>query len=368
MEHACDCRFDVCKSLSILFSPEQPTNPSQTDQLSQENIEFINSLSTSNIIEDQNCVHTSVIKYCGPSSSSPPTLTTVIEKLPDYIDLVSPVSSHDETEQELPLNHVTMAEEPLDLRINCKSITNTTNEMTSRKRTIREQHKSQKKMKTNPSSLLAPANKFVVDRKAISNTFTVYKCVLSSIYDIHTLIQVMLPEIVRILKIELVFKKLLKFHFCLHILFEKDSEDGLLLKTDYLSTKLTPLFQSDDINDITSEMLQGIEDRIDQYSQSGSGWRVAKIEVIELRIVKFRPLKGGCSDKSLPDELQKKTRSLRTVKCSVDCFMYSVLAVLHPTDHAYRPSRYVEFIERYDFSMVRGIVPLHNIKKIRTKE
>ena len=47
--------------------------------------------------------------------------------------------------------------------------------------------------------------------------------------------------------------------------------------------------------------------------------------------------------------------------------MYSVLAVLHPNDHAYRPSRYAEFINNYDFSMVRGIVPLQNIKKFAAK-
>ena len=311
-----------------------------------------------------------MIQYCGPSSSSltPEKLTTVIEKLPDYIDLVSPMSIHEQNE-ESDRNQIALEETPLDLRKNrnVESVTDSTNERTNNKRKIKDQHASQKKMKRNPASLLAPPNKFVLDRKAISDTFTIYKCVLSSIFDIHTLVQVMLPEIVRLLTIELVFKKLLKFHFCLHILFEKDSEDGLFLKSDYISTKLTPLFQSDDINRLASEMLQGIEDRIDQYSQSGSGWRVAKIEVIELRIVKFRPLKGGCEGKPLPDKLRKKTRSYRTVKCSVDCFMYSVLAALHPTDHAYRPSRYAEFINNYDFSMVRGIVPLHNIKNFEVK-
>ncbi|XP_053209828.1 uncharacterized protein LOC128393656 [Panonychus citri] len=136
---------------------------------------------------------------------------------------------------------------------------------------------------------------------------------------------------------------------------------------DYIWTRLTTLMQADDIINLVTDSLHGLESQIDEYSQRGSGWRLIKIDTIELRILKFRPIKGGCMQHPLPTELMKKTKSIRTVKCITDCFMYSVLAGLHPLDHAERTSRYSDLIDRYDFSMVRGIVELHQISRFEKR-
>ena len=284
--------------------------------------------------------------------------TTIIEKMPPspiYIDLVSPINNEQDEALDLTVNHQQSVNiDPPLVR-------------TSTKRIKPPKVLSAKKKKMNSLSLLSSQNKFELMSSALENTFTVYRCVLSSVYDIHTLIQVMMQEILRVLVMELNIKKILKFHFCIHIIFEKDSEDGVLRKTDYLWTKLKPLMQSDDILSIVTDTLLAFESQIDEYSQRGSGWRMIKVEIIELRIVKFRPMKGGCLDNPLPLQLVKKTKSLRTVKCTTDCFMYSVLAALHPMDHADRPSRYEPFLDFYDFSMARGLVSLHQIKKFEEK-
>ena len=102
--------------------------------------------------------------------------------------------------------------------------------------------------------------------------FTVYRCVLSNCYDITSLGIIMLPEIIKTLKVEQEVKLLFKFHYCLQLTFEKETEDGLVSKTDYFSTKLKPVLQSDDIDLLAAQMLQILESQIDQYSQTGSGW------------------------------------------------------------------------------------------------
>lgn len=136
--------------------------------------------------------------------------------------------------------------------------------------------KRKRKKKNQGVSLLAPINKFQNNNPAINDVFVIYRCVLSSIHDLISLMNEIIDEIVRVLQFELQRKKLIKFHFCLSILFEKDTEDGMIYSHSYFWSKLIPLYLIDDIVDTVNNSLQSIESQIDQFTERGSGWRMIK--------------------------------------------------------------------------------------------
>ena len=87
---------------------------------------------------------------------------------------------------------------------------------------------------------------------------------------------------------------------------------------------------------------------------------------MDIRVGKYVPRVGGCYTE-LPAWLLKR-KAILNIKTSTDCFMYSVLAALHPPlVHKNRPNQYIEHLEKYDFSDVRGIVSIKDVEKFERK-
>ena len=89
---------------------------------------------------------------------------------------------------------------------------------------------------------------------------------------------------------------------------------------------------------------------------------------LEVRIAKYVPYAGGCLRTQVLPLLQK-SHSIISFKCKEDCFMYCVLAHLHPkSKNAERcDSSYKQYIELYDFSDVRRTVFITSITKFERK-
>ncbi|XP_053205601.1 uncharacterized protein LOC128392015 [Panonychus citri] len=122
-----------------------------------------------------------------------------------------------------------------------------------------------------------------------------------------------------------------------------------------------PLYQGDDLNIEISQSFNEIREICDQFTEKGSGFWIESIQYIELSVGKYQPHKGGCSSHSLPAKLNSK-KCLINLKTETDCFMYSILASLHPASrNGQRISSYRTFIDLYDFSSCRGIVDLKQI-------
>ena len=56
-------------------------------------------------------------------------------------------------------------------------------------------------------------------------------------------------------------------------------------------------------------MLKEILATLDNYQQNGSGWYFEKMNVLEIHIVDYKPMKGG-SYIPLPEFIKKKMQSL----------------------------------------------------------
>ena len=67
------------------------------------------------------------------------------------------------------------------------------------------------------------------------------------------------------------------------------------------------------------------------FCTAGSGWVIEKLNVVELKISKYSPLRTG-SYIATPPQIETQRKSVLNIKNMEDnlCFIYSVLAALFP--------------------------------------
>ena len=77
-------------------------------------------------------------------------------------------------------------------------------------------------------------------------------------------------------------------------------------------------------------------DNLQKLKADGAGWRLDDILILEQTIIKFNPLRGSCSDYTMPERLARRACLINVVGSpanSMDCFRWAVLAGLHLPPH-----------------------------------
>ena len=64
--------------------------------------------------------------------------------------------------------------------------------------------------------------------------------------------------------------------------------------------------------------------KLDRYSELGSGWRLEKINTINLNIARYKPIRGGNSFAYTPADLSDKKAILNVQNKDNLCFLYSI--------------------------------------------
>ena len=158
----------------------------------------------------------------------------------------------------------------------------------------------------------------------------------------------------------------IKVQMCLMMHFVKDLPNNYSTEKFYACTQMKALLDVKDISNFLIEWEKELDSKIDQFVQRGSGWQLRRFDRMDIRVGKYVPRVGGCQTE-IPAWIWKK-RAVLSLKTHNDCFMYSVLAALHPcSKNRDRPTQYVQYIEKYDFSDVRGIVSIKDIEKFERK-
>ena len=158
----------------------------------------------------------------------------------------------------------------------------------------------------------------------------------------------------------------LKLLLSLHIRFIRATDEDENIRAHFNSSQRI-ILQGSDIGGELKDGLQQILDRIDKFTQKGSGWTIDKILHLDLNIAKFQVLRGSCGGKKLPAYLLKKKAIVNVKSNDNRCFMWSVLASIYPMDvHSDRHSRYVPFIKNFDFDCISYPVKLKDIPKFET--
>ena len=109
--------------------------------------------------------------------------------------------------------------------------------------------------------------------------------------------------------------------------------------------------------------LETIEERMSTFMQAGSGWTLEENNALVLEMVDYQPI-GASSYIELPKDVYD-TKSIVNVKNEdQQCFMWSILAALHPAD--YNPQRithYQPFEEELNFNGIDFPVTVDQISK-----
>ena len=148
----------------------------------------------------------------------------------------------------------------------------------------------------------------------------------------------------------------IKLQLCCHVIFVKIN----LSQKAYFCSEVKEISSESLIDGVIESCQNDIDLLSDVYTARGSGWILSSIDLLEVRVGMFIPHKGGCYKNFGSDSLNKK--ACINIKTDEDCFMFAVLAGLHPAPfHAERTNWYIQFITRYDWEGVRGVVDLSQI-------
>ncbi|XP_046666612.1 uncharacterized protein LOC124358355 [Homalodisca vitripennis] len=140
---------------------------------------------------------------------------------------------------------------------------------------------------------------------------------------------------------------------------------GVIQKMNF-KTKNTVILPTTDIREYVTTAMKKLLAEMDEFYAKGSGWTLHKILHLELRINRYVPLRGS-SYMELPKKIVAKHAVVNIMNNDQKCFVWSILAALHPKEWQAQPQRihhYQPFEHELD-AYLDGItfpVSLDNVK------
>lgn len=135
-------------------------------------------------------------------------------------------------------------------------------------------------------------------------------------------------DILELIKLKLENKKSLKFNIVINSEYHRISKDEKKKMLPYFASKQVTVTNKF-FDEALDEQIEVLLSRCDAYEGMGSGWVIQRIVGSYINFAQYRPLKGS-SWVDLPDEI-KGTKAVLNIKNDDNkCFMWSVLAHLHP--------------------------------------
>ena len=107
----------------------------------------------------------------------------------------------------------------------------------------------------------------------------------------------------------------------------------------------------DYFNEAYTEAIESVNKKIDKFHELGSGWRLEKILEIKLNLARYQPIRGGSSFTPTPAGLKEKGAIVNVQNDDHLCFVYSVLAHLHPAmnRNAQRVNNYKRYLNTLNY-------------------
>lgn len=81
--------------------------------------------------------------------------------------------------------------------------------------------------------------------------------------------------------------------------------------------------------------VEEILEDVDNYNNSGSGWRFVRVIALNIHLTEFRSL-GGSSYIKRPEKIANKKAVINTKNFNVQCFAWCVLRYLNLWEHTQR--------------------------------
>ena len=132
---------------------------------------------------------------------------------------------------------------------------------------------------------------------------------------------------------DLIEKRGIKWFISVKVRFVKPKPDGedLITKPHFRSLCMKTVNQHELENQL-EEAKQKITQSLVLFQKEGSGWVLDEIIHLDLSIAQYTPVKGS-SYIPLPSKLKVKKAIINIKNSDNKCFMWSVLAGIHPSSH-----------------------------------
>ncbi|KAL9951227.1 hypothetical protein ACROYT_G043851 [Oculina patagonica] len=151
-------------------------------------------------------------------------------------------------------------------------------------------------------------------------------------YDLSIFLQGKKANVSRNLQRELELKKGVKWFICVHvkmIKYRPEGEDEI--STPHFRSNCERLLHLTDLSDQYHESVEKIKESFQAYQREGSGWQLKEVLKLDLGVAVYTPLHGSSYIK-LPKTLKDKKAILNVQNDDQKCFLWSVLAALHPVN------------------------------------
>ena len=165
-------------------------------------------------------------------------------------------------------------------------------------------------------------------------------------------------------------RRTMKFNMSLHVNFEKSVDPSVItVPPAVLVTEQFEVYTDTDIEECLRECSRQLQNRIDCYEDTGSGWIISNLVALDTTIWQLDPLRAST--------YHPLSTWIRNTKCVVNiknrndnmCFKYAVLAGLYKPTDPLNPSLLSSYIahetaeDAPDFSMLTYPVSLREIDK-----
>jgi hypothetical protein len=110
----------------------------------------------------------------------------------------------------------------------------------------------------------------------------------------------------------------------------------------HFGSKTHKLISMDDTEEALNIMKEKLLKSFSEYQKRGSGWRLRRVDILEIRIEKFRPLRGK-GHEPLPESIKRKKAIINMKNNDDECFKWAVTRALNPINiHPERISKELE--------------------------
>lgn len=156
----------------------------------------------------------------------------------------------------------------------------------------------------------------------------------------------------------------LKWYLNVRVEMVGDVNDGVKEKTTpHFRSKTYISLENDDNEHNLNEAFQKINAFLEEFIHKGSNWVVNKIIELEVNTVKYSPVPGA-SYMELPPKIRFTGGIINIQNEDNKCFLWSVLAALHPVErNLYNVSHYEQYEDVLNFEGIDYPVSLSKVEK-----
>ena len=158
----------------------------------------------------------------------------------------------------------------------------------------------------------------------------------------------------------------IKWYISVQVKFIKHKVDGDdVISEPYFRSICFTEVNSNDLQTHYEKAIEKIKEAFETFQKEGSGWVLSEVLKMSLYLAKYTPLKGS-SYIPLPKVLRNKKVIVNVQNTDNKCFMWSILAALHPVSHLKKQERihhYQPYIHELNFEGIEFPVRVDQIAK-----